>query len=148
MHKILITARKAKGVSEEEVATMLGIDQSEYQSLEAHRQAVSPARASKLADYFSVPAYYFLDTNQQINIADRITLLRRHLQIINPPELRQMPAGATLAFTTVSIELMIAKDELSQSLSRELELAEDFASLSLLNEHLTDVANPKPSTHK
>jgi hypothetical protein len=71
-----------------------------------------------------------------LDINARICLLQRQLEILNKPEYRMVPPGATFALATTSIELMIAREELGKSLARELELAEELAAMTLLYEDL------------
>jgi len=136
MHKILIAARKASGASEDDIAGLLGIPTPEYRALERQQQPLLPATARTLSSHFSIPAWYFLDGAKPLDIDTRICLLQRQLEILNKPEYRMVPPGATLALATTSIELMIAKKELGKSLARELELAEELAAMTLLYEDL------------
>ncbi len=144
MNKILLTARKAKGATEEDLASVLGITPLRYRALESRQEPVTPDFARMLAGYFSVPAWYFLETARPLDIKTRIDLLRRQYDIVAKPEYRVIPPGASVALATTVIELMIAKEELGQSLSRELELTEDLAAVTAMYEHLLDAVNADP----
>lgn len=143
MNKILVAARKAKGASETDVATLLKLPLHDYQALECSQRNITSEQAKLLARFFSLPAWFFLEPNKPLDIADRIDLLKKHLQILSQLEYKAVPPGATMALATTTIELMIAKEELSRSLSRELELAEDIAALTMMCDHLTSLLNSK-----
>jgi len=139
MNKILVAVRKAKGATEGEIAALLDLSILEYNGLESYRHPVTPDAARKLSAYFSVPAWYFLDASKPLDNEARIALLRKQINIINKPEYRTVPASATVALATTTIELMIAKEELGRSLARELELAEDLAVMTRMYEYLSAI---------
>lgn len=138
MNKILFTARMARGVTEDELASELGLTLLQYRTLESGREPVIPALARALAGYFSIPAWYFLQPARQLDIMARIDLLRRQHEIYSRPENRVVPTGAAVALTTTTLELMIVKEELGCALARELELAEDLAAVIRLYESLNN----------
>lgn len=136
MNRILITARKVRGVEPEALAGLLDVGLLDYQQLESSRAELLPEHARKLGTFYSLPSWYFLQAMRGANIDARIEQLRRQQEFVARPEYGSVPAGASVALAATIIELMKAKEELAHSLLRELELAEELAALTMMYEHV------------
>jgi transcriptional regulator with XRE-family HTH domain len=59
----LIEARKEKGLSQENMASELGISQAAYTNLEKNESKLTIERFLKISSILEKPTYYFVETN-------------------------------------------------------------------------------------
>lgn len=147
MNKVLVTARKVKGITEEELAAVLGLTATAYKQLEMQLLRVTPELAQALAAYFSLPPFYFT-ANKPSNIQQRITYLQSQIATFSEPQFHNVPPNAPLSLVTTVLELLITKDKLLESMSAELEIMEDFKEMIVLCENLINQLNKNPKPTK
>ncbi len=150
MNKILVTARKARGVPEDELAEVLGLTLTQYKQLEMQKLEVTPDLAHTLATYFSLPPFYFTANNKSFDVQKRIGYLQKQVANFNDPKHQNVPPNAPLCLVTTVLELIISKEQLADSLTKQLELLEDFWGLTQLYEHVIALLENKSQsrTHK
>ena len=112
MNKIAYTARIVKGLTEKEVADLLGMEESLYKELELEIVNMTYEIAEKLESLYDIPAEYFLihDFN---NIRVSINALEKQKEIINGADIQNIsiPAQTHIAMAKMGLDALIAKQE-------------------------------------
>ncbi|HMR82033.1 MAG TPA: helix-turn-helix transcriptional regulator [Niabella sp.] len=134
MNRIVITARIAKGISENQVAEKLGITESVYNELELEITAVTPAIAEKLETLYAVPAEYFMVggfNNIKIGI-DAMEQAKKIIANTDFPSNLSVPAHTHISMVKMGLDALIAKQEQILLLKQNQELERENDALRTL----------------
>ena len=121
MNKILFVARKAKGLTEEDVANELGIERSEYLECECNFKRLSSDILEKLEKLYDIPVAYFR-LYDAFDAEERIDALNQYKLMLSSVGDQEFTAKTHLAIAKLGIEALIAYDLLRVSLLKQAEL--------------------------
>ena len=83
----LRTAREQAGLSQGQVAKMLGLHRPIISEIEAGRRKISAEELSKIADIYEVSINWISSTQEDNKIADRVKLAARDLSKLKEEDL-------------------------------------------------------------
>lgn len=133
MNKVLVAVRKVKGNTEQEIATLLGLDIEQYKQLELKQLRMTPEFSKTLSIHFDLPPYYFND-NRQVDIPARISYIKDEMALLRERKNHDFPAGGSVFLALTTLELLKTKDELIDFMLQHLELLDDYGQLLTLYE--------------
>jgi transcriptional regulator with XRE-family HTH domain len=92
MNRILYVARKAKGLSEQKMATFLEVDETTYKEMELCLADISAAQGVKLGKLFDLPPDYFL-VNEEAASQRRLKVIQQATELVSQKEFAEVPPG-------------------------------------------------------
>jgi transcriptional regulator with XRE-family HTH domain len=135
MNRLLYVARKAKGLTEKQVAKVLQIEESEYKELEHSLTDVTAKQALLLAKFYNIEAEQFIYTDGRKERVLKYAMdeISRYKQ---DGLLENLPPGYYFNIVTLGNTAFTLQAELSHSIYRQYELEQDNQALRLLYEEL------------
>ena len=137
MNRLLYVARKAKGLTEAQIAKVLQIEESEYKELEHSISDVTAKQALQLAKLYEIDAEQFIYTEggkeRLLKYAmDEISRYKQNGMLENLPP--------SYYFNIVSLDntALTLQAELNHSTYRQYELEQDNQALRLLYAELKE----------
>jgi transcriptional regulator with XRE-family HTH domain len=137
MNKVLYVGRKAKGLSEKQIAKVLQIEEQEYIELEHSLKDVSAQLALKLAKLFDIDAEIFIYTDgHDVRLlkyaTDEISGYMQGGMLNNLP---QQYLGQIMALGNTALRLAA---DLNHAVYKQYELEQDNQALRKLNAALKE----------
>ena len=137
MNRLLYVARKAKGLTEAQVAKVLQIEESEYTELEHSIVDVTVKQAVLFAKLYDIDAEQFIYSEGRqervIKYAmDEISTLKQN------GYLESLPPGYYFKIVSLGNTALSLQAELSHSIFRQYELEQDNQALRLLYAELKE----------
>jgi len=138
MNRLLYVARKAKGLTEAQLAKVLQIEESEYKELEHSIADVTAKQALLLAKLYDIDAEQFIYTEggkeRLLKYAmDEIKRYDKEALLLNiPPQYYQNIAR-------LGNDLLSLHADYSHALYRQYELEKDIDALKMLNAELKQI---------
>ena len=142
MNKVLYVGRKAKGLSEKQIAKVLQIEEQEYIELEHSLKDVNAQLALKLAKLFDIDAEIFIYTDgHDVRLlkyaTDEISGFMQNGTLNNlPPQY----LGQIIALGNTALRLAA---DLNHAVYKQYELEQDNQALRKLNAALKETAQLK-----
>jgi len=141
MNKVLYVGRKAKGLSEAQIAGVLQIEEREYIELEHSLKDVTAQQALKLAKLFDIDAEIFIYTDGR-----DVRLLKyaageisKYMQSGKLKDLPPQYLGDIIALGNTALHLVA---DLNHAVYKQYELEQDNLALRKLNAALKETAQP------
>ena len=137
MNRLLYVARKAKGFTEEQVAKILQIEESEYTELEHSIVDVTVKQAVLFAKLYDIDAEQFIYTEgRQERVLkyamDEISSFKQN------GYLESLPPGYYFKIVSLGNTALSLQAELSHSIFRQYELEQDNKALRILYNELKE----------
>lgn len=135
MNRILYVARKAKGLTEKQVAEVLKIDESEYLEFECDIKTVSLDIRNKLEEFYDIhPSYFSL--YDAFDVEERTCALKKYKEDLSSMVNLDIPAKIYIDIIKLGLESLLVHDELKVSFLRQLELEKENSVLRKLYDEL------------
>ncbi len=141
MNKVLYVGRKAKGLSEKQIAGILQMEEQEYIELEHSLKDVTARQALKLAGLFDIDAEIFIYTDGR-----DVRLLKyaageisKYMQNGSCQGLPPQYLGDIIALGNMALGLVA---DLNHAVYKQYELEQDNLALRKLNAALKETAQP------
>lgn len=135
MNRILYVARKAKGLSVEQLAKVLEITQEDYNGLEHSLSDLSANQAIKLAKFYAIEPELFLYNEGRDKRLVRYAMdeVSKIVAEIRP---EGMPQHFYYRLVTLGNTALTLQVELAHALYRQYELEKDNEAIRMLNQSL------------
>ncbi len=146
INKILYIARKVRGLSEIELAKILGIDETGYKELEIQIKRMTPEYADILGELFDVEPEFFL-TYEYGGMQDLTNILEKHRRSLDVQHHNRSEESSHLAIARMGLEASIAIQENYVLLREKRDLEIENRALRELYEGLKSknaTSSPKP----
>ncbi len=146
MNKILYVARKARGISEKELAKILRIDETGYKELEVQIKRMTSEYADILGESFNVEPEFFL-TYEYEGMQDLTNILEKHRRSLDVQNHNRTEENSHLAIARMGLEASIAIQENYVLLREKQDLEKENRALRELCQHLKSkkpTGSPKP----
>jgi transcriptional regulator with XRE-family HTH domain len=142
MNRLLYIARKAKGLTEKQIAKVLQIEESEYKELEHSLTDVTAKQALLLAKLYDIEAEQFIYTDGRKERVlkysmDEISNYKQNGMLDN------LPQGYYFNIVTWGNTALTLQAELNYAVYRIYELEQDNQALRILNDELKEKSDHK-----
>lgn len=141
INKMLYIARKARVLTEKEVAKALGTTEIEYKELESGVKRMTCELAEKLSELFNVSPVFFM-TYEYDNMHDLTDALEKHRNLLTGVEFKQEDGGLHVRILKIGIEASIAIQKNIVLLREQRDLEHENKALKEL---YNDLRNKKSS---
>lgn len=142
MNRILYVARKAKGLSAEQLAKVLEITEDNYKALEHSLSDLSADQALKLAKLYAIEPEVFLynDGRDKRLVSYAMDEVSKIVAEIRP---EGMPPHFYYRMVTLGNTALTLQVELAHALYRQYELEKDNEAIRMLNDTLQELLGNK-----
>jgi transcriptional regulator with XRE-family HTH domain len=112
MNRILYVARKAKGLTEQKMATFLEVDETTYKEMELCLADISAAQGVKLGKLFDLPPDYFL-ANEEMASQRRLKVIQQATELVSQKEFAEVPPGTHILIAKLGMQAILTIQELN-----------------------------------
>jgi len=113
MNRILYVARKAKGLTEQKMATFLEVDETTYKEMELCLADISAAQGVKLGKLFDLPPDYFL-ANEEMASQRRLKVIQQATELVSQKEFAEVPPGTHILIAKFSLWSVLSPHHLGR----------------------------------
>ena len=111
MNSVLYIARKAKGLTEEQLARLLNMDEKTYVELENEVRLLDKDTCFKLRKIFDIPAdYFYISIKREATL--RANTMKDVLSLLKLPGAGLLPPEIHVKMVAMGTEALIAHQEL------------------------------------
>jgi transcriptional regulator with XRE-family HTH domain len=112
MNRILYVARKAKGLTEQQMATFLEVGETIYKEIELCLADISAAQGVKLGKLFDLPPDYFL-ANEEMASQRRLKVIQQAAELVSQKEFAKVPPGTHVLIAKLGMQAILTIQELN-----------------------------------
>lgn len=127
MNRALLTVRKVKGLTQQKMADLLGVELTAYKELECAFIQVTPEFSVQLEERFHVPGEYFMAYNQKAYSKDYIKLLKK--QKLDLQKYPGISVETNIAIATLALDAIMANQELATAYAALLDMQMQYEAL-------------------
>jgi transcriptional regulator with XRE-family HTH domain len=131
MNKILYVARKAKGLTQQQLAKLLQMEETAYRELECSLDDISGEQAKKLARVFDIEPEHFLFNERQVTRVLKVAM-DEVTAILEATKNDLLPPGNYFSLIKLGNTALLLQAELNHELYKRYQLEEDIASIKSL----------------
>lgn len=131
MNKILYVARKAKGLSQQQLAKLLYMEETAYQELEYSLDDVSGELAKRLSKLFDVEPEHFLFNEKQTTRLLKVAM-DEVSSILEATKNDLLPPANYFSMIKLGNKALLLQAELNHELYKRYELEEDITAIKSL----------------
>jgi transcriptional regulator with XRE-family HTH domain len=131
VNKILYVARKAKGLSRQQLAKLLHMEELAYQELEYSLDDISGELAKRLSKLFDIEPEHFLFNERQTTRLIR-TAMDEVSSILESTKNDLVPPANYFSLIKLGNKSLLLQAELNQEVYRRYQLEEDIAKIKSL----------------
>jgi len=131
MNRILYVARKAKGLTEQKMATFLEVDETTYKEMELCLADISAAQGVKLGKLFDLPPDYFL-ANEEMASQRRLKVIQQATELVSQKEFAEVPPGTHILIAKLGMQAILTVQELNIVMLQLRETTMDYFNAIIL----------------
>ncbi|HEY2581991.1 MAG TPA: helix-turn-helix transcriptional regulator [Mucilaginibacter sp.] len=142
MNKVLYAARKAKGITEAQLAKLLQIDESTFKELECSLVDISAKLALKLSKLFDIePELFMFNEGQNTRILK--TAMDEVAGILLASSFDKAPPSYYFSLISLGNKALMIQSELNHALYKQFELEKDNEAIRTLYYDLVEQLKEK-----